>query len=571
MKAQYADKIFKNGNIYINDDRRTYASAIAVSGDKIIKVGDDNHMQDLIGSDTEIIDLAGNTVLPGMIDCHIHPPGNMLYELFDIDLFGSVSCDEVLNRIKLYIDAHPDESMYYGSGFHMSLFAEGLEAGKGPSKKHLDKICPSKPIIIHSEDMHSVWANSKAFEIAGINSETPDPPNGRIEREPDTGNPWGVLREVSAIELLPAQQFSLKQKEQALEAFQRKMHSWGYTGMVSLPGAVDITDTLAFMADKGTLKLRTSAAYYFESESETDLTLEEQFEIADRWRNDWSGYPDVFRIDTIKIAMDGVVEGVTAGLVEPYCGAAHMGSDYHGELQLSDDMLENICYEANKRGYQIHIHTIGDLAVSKSLDAFEKIRKRGLTGDYRNVLTHLQVVQPADFKRFRELNVIAATQPYWMFKEPGLYDKFEEPFLGKERAEREFPLASFVNSNVMVTSSSDHGVTPIPYPFFAIETGITRNMTNAKRLGLEPIADMNDERYLLGADQRLDVYQMVDTFTKIAAYQIFRENEIGTIEEGKFADFIVIDRNIFEIDPLEIENTVIKKTVFGGEIVFEEK
>lgn len=167
--------------------------------------------------------------------------------------------------------------------------------------------------------------------------------------------------------------------------------------------------------------------------------------------------------------------------------------------------------------------------------------------------------------------MIAATQPYWMFKEPGLYDKFEEPFLGKERSEREFPLASFVNSNVMVTSSSDHGVTPIPYPFFAIESGVTRNMTNAKRLGLEPIADMNDERYLLGADQRLDVYQMVDTFTKNAAYQIFRENEIGTIEEGKFADFIVIDRNIFEIDPLEIENTVIKKTVFGGEIVFEEK
>ena len=569
MNYEYADKVYKNGVFYINDEGRNYASAMAVRDGRIAAVGSDREMEAFIGQDTQVIDLSGNMVLPGMIDCHIHPPGNMLYELFDIDLYGATTSEEALDRIQKHISAHPDESIYYGSGFHMSLFSEGIEAGKGPSMKRLDKICPDKAIIINSEDMHSIWANSKAFELAGITAETPDPPNGRIERDPDTNEPWGVLRESSAMALMPLQEFTLAQKERALEAFQRKMNSWGYTGMVSLSGFVDVTDALADMAEKNTLKIRTSAAYYFEAEGETDLTIDQQFEIADRWREDWSTHPELFKVDTIKVAMDGVVEGVTAALVEPYMENAHMGADYHGELTFSDEELFDICYKANSKGYQIHIHSIGDLATNKSLNAFERVRKEGVIGDFRNVLTHLQVVLDEDIPRFHDLDVIAATQPYWMFKEPGLYDKFEEPFLGTRRAEKEYPLASFVRAGVIVTASSDHGVTPIPFPFFAIQTGVTRNLSNAKRLGLEPVTDKDDPRYLLNPKERLSVVEMVDAFTKNAAFQTFRENEVGTLEEGKYADFIVIDQNIFDIDPVDIEKTSVLRTVFGGEIVFE--
>ena len=566
-----ADTIFINGRIYQNNSEETYASTMAIKDGRIVYIGDLDGSKEYCNSiDTKVYDLKGKNVLPGMIDCHIHPPGNMLYEIFDISLYGKTTKEEVLQEIRDYIDAHPDNEYYYGSGFHLALFSDDQDAGKGPNKKYLDEICSDKPIIIHSEDMHNLWANSKAFEIAGVTSDTPDPAGGRIERD-DAGEPWGIMREEAAMMLMPEQKFTVEEKIQALEAFQRRMNSWGYTGMISLSGIVDVTDALEQMSREGTLKLRTTAAYYLSPASETDLTAEEQLEIAEKWRSEWSSNPDLFKVSTIKIAMDGVVEGVTAGLIEQYTEKAGKGSGYHGELEFTDDELAEICFESNRRGFQVHVHSIGDLSTNKTLDAFAKARECGAIGDYRNVITHLQVVKKEDIQRFKELDVIAATQPFWHFKEPGLYDNYEEAFLGRDRAEKEYPLRSFVDAGVTITASSDHGVTPVPYPFFAIETGVTRNMTYSERIGYPPISDEDDERFLLNKDERISVKEMFRAYTTNAAYQSFREKDVGSLEEGKFADFIVVDQNIFEVNHLDIEKTNVLMTVFAGEIVFENK
>jgi predicted amidohydrolase YtcJ len=255
-------------------------------------------------------------------------------------------------------------------------------------------------------------------------------------------------------------------------------------------------------------------------------------------------------------------------MLEPYEKAAEKGPNYRGEFLWDMDVLKKAFALINKEGYQIHVHSIGDAATKNTLDALEYAHTQ-VPGDFRPAITHVQVVAPEDFARFKKLGVIASVQTgFWGFKEPYWWEVVDHAFLG-ERAEHEYPLKSFFKAGVVVISSSDHAVMPIPNPLWAIRAGVTRNLNHAAYYGIDDITDMDDPKWLLNKNERASLDEMIRSYTINSAYAHFLENESGSIEVGKSADMVIISKDITKLDPIKIDSAEILKTIFRGEVVFE--
>ena len=274
-----------------------------------------------------------------------------------------------------------------------------------------------------------------------------------------------------------------------------------------------------------------------------------------------------FKITTAKFFADGVVEGGTSYLLAPYTLETGKGMNYYGDFLWDPDQLNQAFCLANQRGLQIHVHSTGDASTRKVLDAFEEIRKKVTPGDFRNTITHLQLVDQSDIPRFKELQVIASVQPYWHFKGPNWWQYVDYRILG-ERAEYEYPLRTFLDQGVIIASSSDYSITPVPNPMFAIETGATRNMYSGRTFGIDDITDMDDDRYLLNKEERIPVTEMIKSFTINGAYALFIEQETGSIEVGKQADLVILDQDLLSINPVEIDKVKVDMTFFAGKLVY---
>lgn len=558
--AVKADLVLKNGVVYTMDKNNTIAEAVAVKNGIIVYVGSDEGASAYIGRRTEVRDLEGKMVLPGMIETHLHPPGTADADLFSISLFDVMSdLDGMLAAIKEYIAEHPDEDMYFGAGFSTGAFS-GIEVSLGPKKETLDAVCPDKPLFLVSYDGHIGWVNSAGLEYMGITKDTPDPEGGRIERDPVTGEPWGSLKEAAA-SLMPEHEYTLEERIEAMVVFQERMHEWGYTGIQNLSGRSNLEE-LAHLEKKGLLKLRVRSAIALDPEAD----LSEEFALLEQMRKTYSS-----KLNTVSVAKffaDGVVEGVTAFLLEPYTEEAEQGANYYGDFLWNMDKLKEAFVLAHKKGFQIHVHSIGDASTRNVLDALEYAGSV-VKGDFRPTITHNQLVSKQDIPRFAELGVIASTQAgFWGLKEPDWWDVVDYPFLG-ERANYEYPLRSFFDAGAVVVSSSDHWVTPIPNPLWAIESGITRNLNNAEYYGVDDITDMDDPTWLLNPAERATLEQMLRSYTSNSAYAVFMEDKIGTIEKGKYADLIILAENLYEVDPIQIDSVEVVATLFNGEFVFE--
>jgi len=332
--AVEADTVFLNSVIYTADANDTTVKALAIKDGKILALGGGSEMEIYIGSGTEVTDLAGKMVLPGMIDSHLHPPGNALIELYNIYLSQKDDKDTILAKAAKFIAANPDLDAYYGNGWSVGVF-EGEETIRGPKKERLDAISPNKPVILTSYDGHSIWVNSKALEIAGITKDTPDPEAGVIERDPVTGEPWGTLKE-AAMELLPDEKYTLAQLIEGVKAFQALMHSLGYTGIFSATFSAGMDDETSkvfkLLDDKGELKMWVRASERIDITRDEDL--ETQIANLKRLRDTYSG--KLFKVTNAKIFIDGVIEGVTAKLLQPYEKAAGKGNGYYGMYSWED-------------------------------------------------------------------------------------------------------------------------------------------------------------------------------------------------------------------------------------------
>ena len=540
MLREKADRIFKNGLIYTVDSNRTCAQAVAIAKDKIVYVGSEQGVESCIGSRTAVTDLEGKMVLPGFVEAHAHP-SHAMDLVGNISLYSLDSLEAYEKAIVEFVDGHPHREFYRGSGWADTLFPN-----LGPTKEILDAIIPDRPIAIVSYDGHSLWVNSTTLNRAQINKDTPDPEGGRIERNSETGEPSGTLRE-TAFKLVESviPDYTLEERKHALLAYQEMASRAGIT--MSHDAMLDSQAIAAFnvLAKEGQLKIRFRGSITVDP----DLDLKPQVDTVIRERS--KNTHRYFQTPAVKIFVDGVVEGGTAYLLDPY----EHRPEFRGEPIWGPDILNSTCVALDKEKLQIHLHVIGDAATRITLDALEQAQDANGKRDSRHLVTHLHLVASEDIHRFAQLGIVGVPQPFW-FKIDEYYSELALPYLGKERAEKQYPMQSFIDAGVIMASASDFPVT-IPFdPVIAIQAGITRS-TNS-----------DSSKDVLWPEERSTLEEMIVSYTYNGAYANFLENKTGSLEVGKQADIIVLDQNLFDIPTSEIATTKVLLTLVDGKEVF---
>ncbi len=554
--ATIADQVFMNGKIFTGGKTPDFVQALAIKNGRICSIGATSDMSKVIADNTEIIDLEGRCMLPAFIEAHCHAQ-TMAHLMFLVNVSGGETLEEYINTIRGFMEYNPAFPFILGNGWSNVVFPL-----KGPRKESLDCVSKEKPIAIWSMDHHSLWLNSKALEMARITMDSPNPPGGVIERD-ENGSPTGTLRESAANGAIECfQDFTIEQYKAGILEYQKMANAYGFTGCFDamlIEGGNPIS-AYKELASSGELTMRFRGCYAMSPEK-----FNEQIEkFAEARGRDDAG--DTFKISTIKIFADGVVEGGTAYLTEPYACGSGKGSDYRGAPIWDPEILYQAISKIERNGFQIHVHSIGDGATKDVLDAFEHSTKSGNRFDLRHSVAHLQLVDPEDICRFKDLGVVAAANPYWFMKDDYYYS-IQTRYLGSERAEKEYPFKSFINEGVIVTSGSDFPVTAEPNPLMAIQIGMTRKTPDSiyNVLHLDP----EDVRYkeTLWPEEKADLMDMINSFTFNAAYANFLEHETGSLAVGKSADMIILDGDIFSVSENDIGQLKVIATIFKGEEV----
>ncbi|MFD9123883.1 amidohydrolase [Kitasatospora sp. NPDC059571] len=539
-----ADLVFTHGPVHTNDSARTRAGGLAVTGERITAVGHDD-VRELIGPNTEVVDLSGKLLLPGFQDAHIHAVFGGL-ELAECDLTGTVGVDEYLKRIREFAQAHPEREWITGSGWSMESFAGGL-----PSRELLDGVIADRPVYLTNRDHHGAWVNTRALELAGVTRHTPDPADGRIEREAD-GTPSGVLQEGAAglvARLVPAR--TAADRLAGLLRAQELLHSLGITGwqdalLGEFHGQADPSDAYLTAARDGSLTARVTGALWWDREQGAEQIpglVARRKELSD----------GRFRAGSVKIMQDGIAENFTAAMSSPYldgCGCATANS---GLSFVDPAALRSHVTELDALDFQVHFHALGDRAVREALDAVAAARAANGHRGTRHHLAHLQVVHPDDIARFARVGAVANIQPLWAAHEPQM-DELTIPFLGPERASWQYPFGSLLRAGATLAAGSDWPVSS-PDPLAGIHVAVNRT---------EPGATHG--RVFL-PEQRLDLATAVAAYTAGSAH-VNGVDDAGVLAVGRLADLVVLDRDLFTAPAAEIAEARVLETYVGGTRVY---
>src|SRR5688572_29993845 len=539
-KSAVADLALRNGAIYTVDGARSWAETVAIDNGRIVYVGNDGDAKDYIGPQTEVVDLEGRMVLPGMQDVHIHPISGGI-EANGCDLNAATTVDEYIAIIRKYADEHPKDTWIKGGGWAMSAFGPGALA----RKELIDAVVPDRPVILWSRDGHTTWVNSKALEVAGVTRDTPDPPDGRIDRDPKTGEPSGSLQEgASGLVADKAPPDSDATRDAGLRYAVEMLNRYGITGVQDASVNEEDLKTYHRLDDAGELTLHVVGSIWWER----DKGLE-QIEDIKKVRSEYTGG----RIDagTVKIMQDGVMENYTAVVLEPY--KLPDKKDVRGIPMVEPELLKQAVTKLDAEGFQVHFHAIGDGAVRQALDAVEAARAANGNLGHRHHISHIQIIHPDDQPRFRKLGVIANFQPLWAYADDYVTE-LTLPFISRETASYMYPIASMEKNGAVVAFGSDWSVSSAN-PFEEMETAITR----MDAVGKPTKAWMPEER--------IGLPEALAAFTINAAWTNRDEKNTGSLEVGKRANLAVLDRNLFEIAPTEISDTKVLVTLFEGKPV----
>ncbi|WP_088315232.1 amidohydrolase [Kineosporia sp. R_H_3] len=527
MSTETADLVVTGARVHAPRAGGAPADAVAVRGDRIVFVGSADAVRDLVGPATRVVDAAGGLVLPGFQDSHVHAPfaGRNRLRVWLNDLHGKQA---YLDAIAAYAAANPDEPWILGGGWAMEFFPGGT-----PRKEDLDAVVPDRPVFLFNRDVHGAWVNSRALEVGGITAVTPDPSDGRIERDPD-GSPTGTLHEGAAYTfndtVVPVP--SHEEWVASVLEGQRHLHALGITGWQDAwvtPATLRAYETVA--AD-GRLTGRVVGSLWWDRhrglEQVDDLLAQREHALAVAAR---AGAPvPGFHPTTVKIMTDGVLENYTGALLESYCDGCGGHTGNHGLAYVEHDLLVEAVTTLDRHGFQVHMHAIGDRAVRNSLDAVEAALAANGAGDRRHHVAHVQVVHPDDVPRFAALGAVANCQALWAQSDAQM-DELTMPFLGPDRGGFQYPFESIRAAGARLAMGSDWSVSSAD-PLEQIEVAVNRAGPWAR-----------DVPAFLPSE-KLPLRVAVDAFTAGSAY-VNHDDDAGRVEVGARADLAVLDTDVF--------------------------
>lgn len=519
--------VFRGGTVF-DGHRHLGRADVLVEGGRIVAVG-----PDLRGD--EVVDAA--FVSPGFTDAHVHPIQGGL-ERLRCDLSEGSTREEYLATIKAYADAHPDAEWILGGGWAMPAFPGGT-----PTAADLDSVTGGRPACLPNRDHHGAWVNTRALEIAGIDEHTPDPPDGRVERDAD-GRPTGTLHEgATSLVTRHLPRTSEEDYYRALLAGQSYLHSLGVTSwqdaiVGAYSGMDDPASTYERAADRGDLRSHVVGALWWERRLGVDQVahLVARREAMTRGR---------FRATTVKIMQDGVAENGTAAMLAPYLDRCGHPTDNHGHSFLTAEAIRDAVQALDAAGFQVHVHAIGDRGAREALDAFV-----GTDPALRHHVAHLQLVHPDDVRRFAELGVAANMQMVWACLDDQMVE-LTLPFLGEERARWQYPFGDLDRTGARLVAGSDWPVST-PDPLEAIQVGVTR-----REPGGEPLLP----------EQALPLETAWSAYTAGSAWVNHRD-DAGVLREGAVADLVVLDRDPFAGPSEEIAKARVVSTWIDGTPVY---
>jgi predicted amidohydrolase YtcJ len=547
-KSASADTVVINARVYTVNPKQPWAEAIAVHNEEIVFVGSNKEVEAYREKKTRVIDAGGRLVLPGFTDSHSHfLDGALSLERVHLDDAKDVA--EIQRLVKAYADAHPELKWIRGRGWtYPAMGPTNL-----PNKKDLDAILADRPVYLEAFDGHTWWANSRALQLAGITRNTANPPGGEIVRDPATGEPTGALKEDSADALmLPV--LPLPSRGEKIAAYKAGFKEANRAGLVRVhtAGGVGVgmsdlmnADLLEEMRKSGDLTVRFYMAYRAEPPNVTSKQIQDVEDARAKYHDEW------ISAGAVKFFMDGVIESHTAAMLAPYADDPKLS----GSLLWDPATYRKIVADLDKRGIQIFTHAIGDRAIRVVLDAYENAARQNGTKDRRHRIEHIEDVSAEDIPRFGKLGVIASFQPLHAYPNEDTLDVWLRN-VGPERGQRAWAWRSIQGDGAVLAFGSDWPIVTLN-PWEGVQNAITRQTVE----GNPPEGFVPKER--------LSVEDAIRGYTLGAAVAGHREQREGSLEKGKLADLIVLDRNLFAIEPKEIGKTEVLLTMVGGRVVYE--
>jgi predicted amidohydrolase YtcJ len=535
-RPEPADFVFRGGVVRTMDGA-SVATAVGVRGERIVYVGDDGQIDRWVGPETEVVELDGRMVLPGFHDTHVHALDGGVGQA-DCDLHAATGRTELIVAIRACVERAGGAVWIRGAGYDPTIFPNGE-----PPRELLDSLVPDRPAYLTDATEHAAWTNSRALAIAGIDGRTRDPGAGGVIVRRADGSPQGTLRE-SAMDLV-AEHLPPRTAAELRDGLARALQLAASIGVTTFHEASVDESTVRAYADaetEGRLSARVRLFVLVDAAGGADQVADV---VALR-----DGHPGrLARVTGAKIFLDGVLEGGTAALLEPYLDRP----GWRGELRApSADSLAALVGALEAAGLAAHFHAIGDRAVRAALDAVTA--GAGGSDGVRHVVAHLQLVDAADLARFAQLGVIASFQPLWAQRDAYITE-LTEPRVGPERSGRLYPIRSVLSSGAVVAAGSDWPVTTMD-PLDAIEVAVTRRNEAAEA----------GEAWL--PEERLTVEEAVRAYAGSGAYAAGMENDTGVLAVGLLADIIVLDRDIFVVDPTEISEATVELTMLEGRVVY---
>ena len=566
--AQPADMVYRNGTIYTVDPHDSVQQALAVRAGRIVYVGGEQGLAPFIGASTGVVDLHGHMLMPGLVDGHMHPlqggaallKCNLNYEQLTVE------------RMQAMLQACLDQTRSLEPNGWLAVvnwFQEGmLPAGVVTTRALLDSLDTQRPIVVESSFGHTSLVNSRAIELAGITATTADPLGGKITHEP-SGKPTGLLDD-AAQDLVMNQmpkatpEDDLKSARAALEALRRQGVTT-FLDAMAVPAALAAFSTLQ---REGSLTARAHFALLITPPEGRDPRVATASVVALARRYDGGPVqPEAgITVRNVKLFMDGVISApaLSGAMLTPYFAAGAGGGPWAPsknrgpEVYFPAPVLRALLLDVVGAGFEPHMHADGDRAVHEALDGIQAIRETYRGKDVRAAIAHDEIVDPADFPRYRQLNAIPVLSFQWEKPASDTVDNARD-YLGLARFKYMEPAGVLAAAGARIAYGSDWPVDPLN-EWFALKVGVTR--TNSPQAGVKYAGRLSEDAGLTRA-------AVLRAITLNSSYELHQDHETGSLEAGKFADFIVLDRNVLTIPAEEIADVTVLETVVGGRVVYE--